>query len=242
MIGIIVNIICVIVGGLIGGACAKFISQDIVKKLNSVFGICAIGMGIMSVVLMKNMPAVIFALIIGTLLGSVIHLGDLISAGGRQLQKPVSKFLTSKNMTDEEKKDFDSLMVTTMVLFCCSATGIYGCLDAGMTGNTTLLLSKSILDFFTAIIFACSLGYAITLIAVPQTILFFAFFFLARVVVPLTDSVMIADFKACGGMILVATGLRIAKIKDFSIADMIPAMIIVMPCSWIWSQYIAPLL
>ena len=48
-----------------------------------------------------------------------------------------------------------------------SGTGIYGALDAGMTGNVTILMSKSVLDFFTALIFACSLGIITSVIAVP---------------------------------------------------------------------------
>lgn len=47
--------------------------------------------------------------------------------------------------------------MTVIVLFCAGGTGIYGTLDAGMTGNNTILISKSILDFFTAAIFACHL-------------------------------------------------------------------------------------
>ena len=42
--------------------------------------------------------------------------------------------------------------------------------------------------------------------------------------------------------ILLATGLRIAKIRDFPVADMIPAMLWVWPLSWAWSTWILPLL
>ena len=48
---------------------------------------------------------------------------------------------------------------------------------------------------------------------------------------------MIGDFKACGGFLLIATGCRIAKMQD-----MIPAMVLVMPLSALWTNYIAPLL
>ena len=51
-----------------------------------------------------------------------------------------------------------SLLVTAIVLFCSSGTGIYGCLDAGMTGNVTVLLSKSIMDFFTAMVLVMPLS------------------------------------------------------------------------------------
>ena len=52
---------------------------------------------------------------------------------------------------------------------------------------------------------------------------------------------MIADFKACGGYLMLATGFRMVKLKNFPIADMIPAMIIVMPLSYIWVTYIMAL-
>ena len=111
-----------------------------------------------------------------------------------------------------------------------------------MTGNVTILLSKSVLDFFTAMIFACSLGLATSLIAVPQLVIFGLLYLLANLIYPLTTPVMINDFKACGGFILLATGLRIARIREFPIADMIPAMILVMPISAVWVNCISPLL
>ncbi len=42
--------------------------------------------------------------------------------------------------------------------------------------------------------------------------------------------------------LLIATGCRIAKMQDFSVADMIPAMVLVMPLSALWTNYIVPLL
>ena len=55
-------------------------------------------------------------------------------------------------------------------------TGIYGSLESGMTGDASILISKSILDFFTAMIFSCSLGYIVSMIAIPQFIVFFLLF------------------------------------------------------------------
>ncbi|RHS31104.1 DUF554 family protein [Ruminococcaceae bacterium AF10-16] len=45
-----------------------------------------------------------------------------------------------------------------------------------------------------------------------------------------------------GGALLIATGCRIAKMQDFLVADMIPATVLVMPLSALWTNYIAPLL
>ena len=94
---------------------------------------------------------------------------------------------------------------------------------------------------FTAAIFACNLGLVVSLIAVPQFIIFVILFYGAVVIFPLTTPAMINDFKACGGFLIFATGFRMVKIKNFPIADMIPAMILVMPLSYIWTNYIMPL-
>jgi len=61
-------------------------------------------------------------------------------------------------------------------------------------------------------------------------------FFLAVKLLPLTTPAMIADFSACGGLIMVATGLRIAGIKPFGVANMVPALVLVMPMSALWAH------
>ena len=122
------------------------------------------------------------------------------------------------------------------------AAGIFGSIVSGISGDHSILLAKSILDLFTAMIFACSLGMVVSAVAIPQFVIFMALFLLAKVIYPLTTPAMINDFKAVGGLVLLATGLRIARIRDFPIADMIPAMLIVWPISWMWTQWIVPLL
>ena len=111
-----------------------------------------------------------------------------------------------------------------------------------MSGDHSILIAKSILDFFTAMIFACQLGAVTALVAVPQLVIFLLLFFCAKLIYPLTTPTMINDFKACGGLIMLATGLRIARLKSFPIADMIPAMVLVWFTSALWTGIINPLL
>nr|MCR5606092.1 DUF554 domain-containing protein [Treponema sp.] len=230
------NVFSVVLGGIIGTFFSSRISKDFTGKLNIVFGICAMGMGISSIGLMQNMSAVILAVILGSIFGFLIKLGDKISSSAAPLARlfPVPDGIS--------KDEFQSLLITALVLFCSSGTGIYGSLDAGMTGDPSILISKSILDLFTAVIFACTLGLTTAAIAIPQAVIFFALFALAKLIVPHTNASMIGDFKACGGFLLVATGLRMSKIKEFPIADMLPAMALVMPISYLWTSYIVPLL
>ncbi len=240
-IGIIVNSLSIVLGGLVGTVAGHKLSLNFKESLNMVFGACSMTMGISSIVLMENMPAVIFAVIIGTSIGLTVHFGDQIAKGGAGMQKVVSRVMPAKE-SNISREEFDATLITIIVLFCASGTGIYGSIVSGMTGEQTILISKSILDFFTAMIFACLLGPVVSFIAVPQFVIFMLLFLLAGLIYPMTNPAMINDFKACGGVLLLATGFRMIKVKMFPTADMIPAMILVMPCSWIWQSFILPLL
>lgn len=232
-LGVICNVLAVAAGGILGTRMGNRLSPEFREKLNQVFGICSVGIGISSVMLMKNMPAVILALILGTVAGILIRLGNAISKGGRKL---------AGLFPGGSDNNSNGLLVTAIVLFCASGTGIYGSIVSGMSGDHSILIAKSILDLFTAMIFACSLGLAVSAIALPQLVIFLVLFLCAKLLYPLTTPVMVDDFKACGGLIMIATGFRIAKMKDFPVADMIPAMILVWPLSWAWTNWIIPML
>jgi uncharacterized membrane protein YqgA involved in biofilm formation len=227
-IGILIDCGAVLLGGLIGSLIKDKLSDSFKSLLNNVLGLSSMGMGVAAIVRMEHMPAVIFALILGTSAGLVIHLGDQITKAAVGMNR-----LVNKSETDADRS---AMMVTAAVLFCASGTGIYGALTAGMNGDSSILLAKSILDLFTAMIFACTLGKSVSLIAIPQFIILEALFLLAGIIVPLTNPSMIDDFKACGGFIMLATGFRMVKLLDFPIADMIPAMILVMPFSALWTK------
>ena len=86
-IGVFINALSIVLGGLIGLVVEDRLDLDFKENLNMVFGVCAMGMGISSVMLMKNMPAVIFAVVIGTALGLALHLGDRIRQGAGMMQR-----------------------------------------------------------------------------------------------------------------------------------------------------------
>ena len=240
-IGVIINTVAIFLGGIAGALLGDKLPEKYKEQLNLIFGLCSMGMGISSIVLMKYMPAVVFALIIGTIVGLVFKLGDKVYELCSKLQKVMIR-IVPKIETNMSETEFLATLITVIVLFCSSGMGIYGSLSEGMTGDSSLLITKSILDFFTAAIFACNLGYIVSLIAVPQFVIFTTLFLSASFIVPLTTPDMIADFKACGGFLMVAAGFRILKLKMFPVVDMIPAMILVMPFSWFWVNIILHLL
>lgn len=240
-IGVIINTVAIFLGGIAGALLGNKLPEKYKEQLNLIFGLCSMGMGISSIVLMKYMPTVVFALIIGTIVGLIFNLGDKVYELCSKIQKVMIRIIPKKE-TNMSETEFLATLITVIVLFCSSGMGIYGSLSEGMTGDSSLLITKSILDFFTAAIFACNLGYIVSLIAVPQFVIFTTLFLSASFIVPLTTPDMIADFKACGGFLMVAAGFRILKLKMFPVVDMIPAMILVMPFSWFWVNIILHLL
>lgn len=240
-IGIILNAVCILCGGLAGLAVGHRLSDQIKENLNMIFGLSSIGIGISSIVLMVNMPVVILSLLCGTLLGLGLHLGEWINRASLAMEKLASRLVKSGPSALSEE-EFKNTLVTIIVLFCASSTGIYGAIVSGMTGDHTILIAKAILDLFSAMIFSCSLGAVVCLIAVPQFVLFMIMFLCAGLILPLTTPDMVNDFKAAGGFIMIATGFRILKLRMFPTADMIPTMLLVMPVSWAWTNWIVPLL
>lgn len=233
-VGVIVNGLSVLLGGAAGALVGKGLKQDWKDKLTLIMGCCSMCIGIQSIILMVNMPAVVFSVIIGTVIGILLQLSKEITGAARWAESKLSRKV-------EEDPDRTNLLVTAVVLFCASGTGIYGSIVSGMTGDNSILIAKSILDFFTAMIFACNLGSVVSAVSVPQVLIFLVLFFLGGPISRVADETMICDFKACGGFIMLATGFRIAGICPFSVADMLPAMILVMPVSRLWTTVIQPL-
>ena len=105
-----------------------------------------------------------------------------------------------------------------------------------MSGESSILLSKAVMDLFTALIFAGTMGVAVSLAAVPQLVVFLLIFALSQLIVPLTTPELLNDFMACGGVLTIAAGLRVSKIKNVPLTNLLPSLIFVMPLSSVWAS------
>lgn len=254
-IGVIVNSLAVLFGGLIGAFLGEKIPERLRKSLPLIFGAASMSMGVNYIVKMHALPAVVLALILGSAFGELVYLEKGIEWCATRARGPVEKLFSNKKDTAREyvaatvsgtkteasadkHKEFMEKFVGIVILFCASGTGIFGALKEGMTADHSVLLAKSILDFFTAGIFATALGYLVVAICIPQFIVLILLFLSASLIMPMTTPAMIADFTACGGMIMLATGFRISGIKSFPIANMLPALVLVMPISYLWTRFI----
>ena len=230
--GVLVDVCAVLVVGLVGAVIGPKLSRDLCNSLNLIFGARSMAMGISYIVKLETLPAPMLAIIVGTAVGHLIHLEGGISRAARSLQGPVSAPIKTESSGDMTEDEWMDRYIAAIVLFCASGTGVFGALQSGMTDDHSILVPKAILDFFTAIIFAADLGFMTLLIAVPQLAIIIVLFLLVGVIVPLTNDVMIDDFRACGGILILCTGFRTCRIKSFPIADMLPVMVLIFPFSY----------
>jgi hypothetical protein len=237
MLGPYVNGATVFVGSLVGAFLGSRLSKNLRNRMPMVFGCASMGLGVAMIVRVKSLAPLVLALVLGSLVGELVQLETGIQKVASRTRKLIEKLIKpTGNLSQEE---FLEKFVAIMVLFCMSGTGIYGAMSEGMTGDPTLLIAKAILDLFTAAIFAASLGYTVATLVIPQFIIQISLFFGAALILPLTTPTMTADFSACGGLIMLATGFRICGIKQFPVANMIPALFLVMPLSGLWTRYLS---
>ena len=103
---------------------------------------------------------------------------------------------------------------------------ILGALSDGLGTGIDQLVLKSVLDGFTAIAFAAALGWGVAASAIAVG-LFQGFWTLVGLVAGgfLPDA-QIAALTATGGVLLVGVALRMLRIRDIAVADLLPALLV----------------
>lgn len=230
-IGVIVNSIAILVGGLIGSFSRERIPEKIKTALPVIFSACALALGVTLIVGVKNLPPVVLSLILGTAIGELLDIEEKLHRFTLKLQNKIEKGMANSNEKTIEN------FITLLVLFSMNAGCVIGALYEGMTGDITLNLIKSILDFFTAMIFATTIGYLVMLISIPTLVVGVSFFSLSFLILPYLSEAMIADFTASGGIITLLVGIRMMELKKVPVANTIPTIILVIPLSYLWTLF-----
>ncbi|MCD7099660.1 DUF554 domain-containing protein [Stenotrophomonas sp. MMGLT7] len=237
LVGPYVNGAATLVGAIAGAALANKLPERLRTSLAPFFGIPSMVMAVVMIMKLSHLQVVVLSGIVGLIIGELIYLEKGIGKAAASTRGVIDRLLPvpKGELTQEQ---FLEKFVAITVLFCASGTGIFGAMHEGMTGDSSILVTKSILDFFTSMIFATALGYSVATIAIPQVAIQLALAFSAVLIVPLTTPIMQADFSAVGGLLMLATGFRICGIKAFPVANLIPALVIAMPLSALWTRYI----
>lgn len=231
-IGITVDILATFCGAILGLVIGKKLPETMKNALNTILGIAAITMGIVLIMRQHTLSAVVLAVILGCVVGELLQLENVINRG---VTNVVSKLMKGTN-ADES---FLIQVSAVVVLFCCGGTGWYGALNEGLTGDGSILITKSILDFVTAVIFGSLLGKIVPVLCIPQAIVYAALFLVSGLIQPFITPEMIADFSAAGGIITFCAGLRLTGMKrDIKVLNLLPALILVFLVSAAWTAIV----
>lgn len=239
-VGILTNVATVVVTGILGGAFGRLFPGKVRDFLTEIFGFCSLTIGISAIIKMNSLTVVIISVLIGSVAGVLLQIDEGI---GRGIAFTVNRLDLKKQQTaSEERTELLGMMVA---ILCFSGTGIFGALSEGLDGDSSILLAKSVMDFFCVLVFSFQTGYVITLIAVPQLIIYLLLFFAATALSPVMTAESIADFKAAGGVLTVVIGYNLIArqnhLKSVKILNMIPALAFALLISWLCVRFSIPL-
>ena len=218
MIGSIVNALAVVGGGIIGLLIHKRLPTYIVDTTFQAIGLFTIVLGITMAIKTTHFLAMVLSLVIGSILGSILHLENMIESVGEFLKKK----------TGSKNNRFSEGFITAFLLYCMGSLTILGAIEEGLGLSPTLLFSKSVLDGFSSIALAATMGAGVIFSALPLLLYQGGITLLTSVVQQSLSTLLITELSAVGGVLLVGLGIDILKIKKISVLNMLPSLPIIL--------------
>lgn len=221
LLGTIVNGICIIAGTFIGKLLHRIpenIKTTVMQGIGLAVSLLGIQMGLKS----EQFLIVIFSLVFGAILGEWWGLDDKLNALGNWIEKKVG--------TSSSEGTLAKGFVTATLIFVIGAMAIIGALDSGLRQDHSVLYTKSIIDGFTSLILATTLGIGVLFSAIPVmvyqgSIALFATQIEKWVPASLMDS-FIVEMTGTGGLMILAIGLNLLGITKIRVANLLPGILI----------------
>jgi len=225
--GTVLNILTIVIGGALGVFIGAKISEKLRNLVTDVLGCVTIISAAdalsayWDVELQEFMPkgwvilVVIFSLLVGALIGSALAIEDRLEFLGNKLK---SRF--SKNGSSNFVEGF----VSASLIFAIGPLAILGSISDGMGTGIDQLVLKSTLDGFAALAFAASLGWGVALSALPVGIYQFAWTAVGLFLGAILTNYQVAAMTAVGGILLIGISLRLLRIKQIAVGNLLPAL------------------
>lgn len=229
----LVNVATVLVGAVVGVALGNRLpsrTRDVVTDTLGLVTLLIAGTSAVAVLSPElsdevgdSAPTLIVlgALLVGGITGSLLRLESRIEGLGGWLQRRLSGETGSA-----ERARFVEGFVVSSLVFCSGPLTILGSLNDGLGNGPDQILLKATLDGFAAIAFAASFGWgvavsAVTIVAVQGSLT------LAGVALgDVLPEAHLAAITAAGGLLLVGVALRLLRIREIPVADLLPALLV----------------
>lgn len=222
MLGTIINFGSIIIGSGLGLLLGSRLPQKLKQTVVSGMGLFTLVYGISMFLKTENSLIPLGALVIGTLLGEWMHLEEWLANLGVKLEKRFN------HGHDQGSQDaFIKGFLTASLVFCVGPMAILGSIENGITGSVNTLVIKSVLDGFTSMAFASSLGIGVIFSSFLVLIYQGAISLLAVQVQAVATAAAMNELTAVGGVILVGIAISgLLEIKKIRTASFLPALFI----------------
>lgn len=229
--GTIVNAVAIIIGGIIGTFLNNIPNKIRITVMQGL-GLAVLIQGILMGLKTENFLLVIFSLVIGGIIGELLNLEDRLNRLGNRIESKVGN----------NKGNIANGFVTATLVYTIGAMAILGALNSGLNLDHSLLYLKAMLDGFTAIIFASTLGIGVVFAAIPVflyqgAIAIFAKYINVFIEQNLLDLIII-EITATGGILIIGIAINILEIKKINVANLLPAVAIV-PIGVVFLDWVA---
>jgi uncharacterized membrane protein YqgA involved in biofilm formation len=214
--GTLLNAATVLIGGLLGTAVGDRLPATLRENVVRGVGLFSLAMGVKFAIDTTNLLFMLAAMLLGGIVGSLIRVDARLNQLGESLQR---RFARGKTSTVAEG------FVTASIVFCVGPLTFLGSIQNGLTGDASLLSVKSVLDGFTAIALAATLGWGV-LLTIPLILIYQGGLALgASLFVGLLTDLQLREMSAVGGLLIIGVGLKLLSIRDVKVADFLPAII-----------------
>jgi len=218
--GVIVDTLAIFLGGIVGLLIKKGIPKKIEQAIMKALALSAIYIGVTGMISGENTIFIILSLVIGVVIGELITLDDNMNR--------FTHFLASKIPFQSDNSTFSEGFITGSLMMCVGALSIIGPIESGLTGNHTILYTNAVMDGFTSLILASSLGIGVLFSG------FLVFGYEAAIVIfanslnTLLTTPMINDISAIGSLLVLVIGLNMLELTDIKVMNFVPALFIPM--------------
>lgn len=227
-LGTLINTATVILGGLIGMCLKNGLKKNVQDILMQTCGVATIFIGASGTlakmfviennnVSVKGTMLLIISLVIGGMLGEVMHIEDTMDSLGERIKKTVKA---------EKDNLFVEGFVNVSLITCVGAMAIVGSIQDGISGDYSLLMTKSILDLVIVVVFSSTYGVGAVFSAVPIFVYQGSITLMAAIGGSFLSDAIISDLSFVGNALIFCVGVNIAFGKKFRVGNMLPALIV----------------
>ncbi len=226
-LGTLIDASAILFAGIVGKYFGRQLNERHQESLSMATGVSVLFIGIsgaMSGMLQMSKESlisggsmlVVACLALGALIGEVINIEGSFEKFGQWLK------VKSGNSKDP---DFVNAFVVATLTVCIGAMAVIGPLQDGISGDISLLLTKSVLDFIIVIVLSSSLGKGAVFSAFPVLIIQGAITAFAHILKPIMTDGALANISLVGSILIFCVGLNIVFGKRIRVANMLPALV-----------------